>query len=293
MTAVGQVFGLPDRGVIAIKGVEARSWLDNLVSNDLGELSALATKPAVFAGLLSPQGKILFEFLVISADDGVLLETSLASVTALIKRLTLYKLRAQVALSDVSGEIMVVWAEGAKPAMKDMLLFEDPRVPSGLLWRGVVPRTAAQAVLMAGDYAAARVRIGLAQAPEDYALGDTFPHEANYDLCDGVSFSKGCYVGQEVVSRMQNKSVVRKRVVRVHGEGVLLPGSDVRVGEAVIGKVGTVAGRDGLAMLRLDRVAEALENGGGVHAGGVAVTVDTVAVEAYRQQVKNRPVVDL
>jgi folate-binding protein YgfZ len=289
MAGQGQVFGLPDRGVIAITGADAVSWLDNLVSNDLG---ALATKPAVFAALLSPQGKILFEFFVIARPDGLLLDTALVSVPALIKRLTLYKLRAQVALQDVSGEQMVVWAEGGKPALAGAHVFADPRAPNNL-WRGVVPRAAALSAPTIGPYGTARVRIGLAEAPDDYVLGDTFPHEANYDLQDGVSFTKGCYVGQEVVSRMQNKSVVRKRVVRVHGTAPLVSGEEVCVGDAVIGKVGTVAGRDGLAMVRLDRVVEALDKGGGVLVGTGAVTVDAAALAAYRSQVANRPVVDL
>jgi tRNA-modifying protein YgfZ len=289
MAGVATLFGLPDRGVIEITGADARPWLDNLVSNDLGVLD---TKPAVFAALLSPQGKILFEFFVVANEGGLLIETAQISIAALLKRLTLYKLRAQVALSDVGGEKMVVWAEGAKPALADGVVFQDPRTPQEL-WRGIVPRAMAQGLPTTGPYAEARVQLGLAEAPDDYALGDTFPHEANYDLRDGVSFTKGCFVGQEVVARMQNKSVVRKRVVRVMAREALVAGSDVRVGDAVIGKVGTVAGSAGLALVRLDRVVEAVDKGGSVHAGSSVVTVDATALAAYRHQVANRPVVDL
>src|SRR5690606_25195208 len=109
---------------------------------------------------------------------------------------------------------------------------------------------------------------------EDYVLGDTFPHEALFDQVGGVSFQKGCYVGQEVVSRMEHRSTARKRVVPVDGAEPLQAGSDVKAGAAVIGKVGSVSGTRGLALLRLDRVGEALGKGHPITAGGVPVTVN-------------------
>ena len=119
-------------------------------------------------------------------------------------------------------------------------------------------------------------------------MGDTFPHEANYDLMGSVSFRKGCYVGQEVVSRMQHKTVVRKRVVRLTG-GALATGGEVRAGDAVIGTIGTVADGKALALLRLDRVAEALDKGQPLTAGGDGIEVDREAVERYRRSVSERP----
>lgn len=123
--------------------------------------------------------------------------------------------------------------------------------------------------------------MGVAEAVADYPLGDTFPHEANYDLVNGVSFTKGCYVGQEVVARMQNKTVVRKRVVPVSSPAPLATGGEVKVGEAVIGTVGSASGNAGLAMVRLDRVAEALEKEQPLTVNGTPIVVDTQAVERY------------
>ena len=285
---------LPGRGVISLTGDGARAWLDNLVSNDLG---ALDHKPAVFAALLSPQGKLLFEFFVVKSHGGLLLETARDSVPALIKRLALYRLRARVEIAGLPAERCAVWArqgEAAKfqPAADGALIYDDPRAP-GHLRRGIADASVAQALQGPGDYDAERVRLCLPEAPQDYALGDTFPHEANFDLLDGVSFSKGCYVGQEVVSRMQNKAVVRKRIVRVIGRAPLVRGTEIMAGAAAIGKIGTVSGEMGLAMLRLDRAAEAQDGGQGLIAGDTGIEIDARALNDYRRAAANRPVVDL
>ncbi|MET0652619.1 MAG: folate-binding protein, partial [Hyphomicrobiaceae bacterium] len=120
-----------------------------------------------------------------------------------------------------------------------------------------------------------RIALGVPEAGKDYALGDTFPHEADMDRLNGVSFTKGCFVGQEVVSRMQHRAHVRKRVVPVEamGPGELQPGAEIALGAAVIGKLGSVAGRRALAMLRLDRAAEAKAKGQSLTTGGMEIVL--------------------
>src|SRR6185503_12550677 len=108
---------------------------------------------------------------------------------------------------------------------------------------------------------------------KDYVLGDTFPHEADLDQLNGVSFGKGCFVGQEVVSRMQNRASVRKRVVPIEGEAPLTSGAEIKVGEAAIGTIGSVAGKLALALIRLDRAAEAKAKGQVLTAHGVPVAL--------------------
>ena len=127
----------------------------------------------------------------------------------------------------------------------------------------------------AEEYHAHRIALGVPEAGKDYALGDTFPHEADMDQLGGVSFTKGCFVGQEVVSRMQHRAQVRKRVVPVEavGSGELQAGAEITAGAAVIGKVGSVAGRRALAMLRLDRAAEAKAKGEPLMAGGIEIAL--------------------
>jgi folate-binding protein YgfZ len=125
------------------------------------------------------------------------------------------------------------------------------------------------------DYHAHRVRLGVPEGGKDFAFGDTFPHEALLDQLNGVSFTKGCFVGQEVVSRMEHRATTRKRIVSVIGDDKLPhPGTEIRAGQVAIGTLGSTAGRQGLALLRLDRAAEALEKGLHLAAGPVPVTIE-------------------
>lgn len=282
------MFSLPGRGVIEVAGHDAQSWLDNLITGDLSDLDE---RHLVFAALLTPQGKVLFEFFVHFGGSSIFLETTRDAVGGLMKRLGLYKLRAQVSMTDVTADWGVLWGRiGPEPLAP--LQYPDPRAPREL-WRSLCPKAALVSDQTPGPYLEVRVRLGIGEAPDDYSLGDVFPHEANMDLHGGVSFTKGCYIGQEVVSRMQNKAVVRKRVVRISGQELLTSGSDVTAGDAVIGRVGSVAGRDGLAMVRLDRVIEALDQGATLRAGSQAIHVDTEALQRYRQSVQDKPVIDL
>jgi folate-binding protein YgfZ len=274
---------LPDRGVVSLSGAEAVDFLDNIATNDL---SGLRTGEARFAGLLTPQGKILFEFFALRTADGFLLETRADRAGDLLKRLTMYKLRAKITLADVSADYGIAAAWGPEaPAITDGWVYADPR-NADLGWRVIVPRATlnslAGQVVAEALYYERRVALGVAEGGHDYALGDTFPHEANYDRLHGVSFTKGCFVGQEVVARMQNKTVVRKRVTLVTGTEPLTTGAEIRVGTAVIGTVGSVAGPHGLALLRIDRAAEAADKGDPLTAGPATLTVDTAALDHYR-----------
>ncbi len=281
---------LPDRGVVSVKGPDARDFLDSLVTN---EMNLLDGQEAIHAGLLSPQGKILFAFFVVRTPAGYLLETGLDQTATLAKRLALYKLRAKVEIADAVGEVVVLVSQGSVRARPPgAIAFADPR--SEQLGDRVLipaPRVGDIVELMGAPrmlpevYAASRIRAGVPEAGLDYPLGDTFPHEAGFDLFHGASFTKGCYVGQEVVARMQNKTVVRKRIVRITAPGPLMTGAEVMIGDATIGTVGTAVGREALAMLRLDRIAEAMEKGHPITAAGVPIDVDPARMTAYRDSV--------
>jgi len=282
---------LPDRGVVAVNGDDARKLLQGVVTNDLDTFDHGA--PAVHAGLLTAQGKILFEFLIVPAQGGFLLETARERSAALVQRLMLYKLRAKAEIKDASANYTVaaLWQDGGPPvAPEGAAAFVDPRHPAlgirilaSLASDWVMAECAAEPAT-ADDYAAHRIACGVPEGGKDYELGDTFPHEANFDWFAGVSFTKGCYVGQEVVSRMQHRATVRKRVVRVTGTEYLPSGHpEVRLGEVAIGRLGTVAGREGLALIRLDRALEASDGGQPLTAGGVAVVVDQMALARQRE----------
>ena len=295
---------LADRGVVSVKGADAGKFLQGLISNDMGPLSVERPDrlpPAIHAGLLSPQGKILFDFFVVAplhrgmapSQDLFWLETARESVAALVKRLTMYKLRADVAIEDISDDSMVaaLWGPAAElrsipPVAFDISPshFEDPRLPAlclrWIVWRklsdrilGGPRRSGKVTEVDAGEYHAHRIALGVPEGGKDWAFGDTFPHEADFDQLNGVSFAKGCFVGQEVVSRMEHRANVRKRVVPVDGEAPLTPGAEVKAGAATIGSIGSVAGTRALTLVRLDRAAEAKAKGEALTAGGVVITL--------------------
>jgi folate-binding protein YgfZ len=267
---------LLDRGVVSVTGDDAGKFLQGLLTNDMALLGAA---PSLHAGLLTPQGKILFDFFVAKTPGGYLLETASDKVAELTKRLTMYKLRAAVEISDVSADyrVLAVWG-GDPPALVEKgrsVSFADPRLP------GMGVRILAEAQYADGlassigattssaeDYHAHRISLGVPEGGKDYPFGDTFPHEALFDQLRSVSFTKGCYVGQEVVSRMEHRGTARKRVVPVAGEAELpAPGAEIKAGEVTIGTLGSVAGDRGLALLRLDRAAEAIAKRLPLHAG--------------------------
>lgn len=297
---------LTDRAVLSVAGADAATFLDNLVTNDL---EGIEEGEARFAALLNPQGKIIFEFFVVKADAGFLLDVRRDMAGDLAKRLAMYRLRAKVEIKDLSSEsaVAAIWWEppGARPTSftyeaEVIGSFADPR-DSRLGLRLIVRTGSGQAPVreLSGaqfaeevQYLAMRVTVGIAEGRYDYPLGDTYPHEANFDLINGVSFKKGCFVGQEVVARMENKTVVRKRVAKIAGSN-LTAGADIKIGDVSIGTVGSVSGRDGLGLVRLDRVAEAVQKSQAITVSGHDVTVDPVALDRYTRSVANKPVVDL
>jgi tRNA-modifying protein YgfZ len=264
---------LPDRSVIEAAGEDRASFLQGLITNDVEGLE----KGAVcFAGLLSPQGKILFDFFVIDTGETFLLDCPSAAAGDLLKRLTFYRLRAKVSLSDVSAQWRVgaAWSEGAADVLKGNAAFfyRDPRL-SGLGYRVLVGAgESLDLTLSATDYDAMRIAAAVPEGGKDYAYGDAFPHEACFDMLSGVSFKKGCYVGQEVVSRMQHRGTARTRILSVAAPAPLPQGgADIFAEGFALGRLGSVSSSRGIALARLDRVREALAKGQTLTAGGVPV----------------------
>lgn len=296
---------LEDRGAVAVTGHDAVVFLQGLLTNDVAHLGVNAAETAhaaaaTHAALLTPQGKILFDFLVVRTPSGFVLEVARDAAPALVKRLTMYKLRAAVDIKDVSDayHVLALWgphAVSSGPTI-DTLTFDDPRDPAlgkRILAEARFARDIASATngerVPASAYHAHRIARGVPEGGKDYTFGDTYPHEADFDLFHGVSFTKGCYVGQEVVSRMQNKTVVRKRVVKVAGADPLTPGAEVMFGDVAIGKIGGTDGAQALAMLRLDRALEARQTATPLIANTIALTVDTAALDRYRASHDQRP----
>jgi tRNA-modifying protein YgfZ len=268
---------LADRSVVRVAGEDAKRLLQGLISNDM---ELLESQPAMHAALLSPQGKILFEFFVARAGGNVLLETAAAQAQNLRKRLMLYKLRAKVEISEAPHyRVFVLWGEAPRcPCLgPGSIAFVDPRLAQ-LGLRIIADSEAADSLAAAGlapaeAWHAHRIALGVPEAGRDYPLGDSFLHEANLDQLGGVSFSKGCFVGQEVASRMQHRGGGRKRVIPVEGKEALAPNSALKAGTLSLGFIGSVAGSRGLALVRLDRAAEALAAGAILTADGIPVSL--------------------
>lgn len=270
---------LVDRGVIRVSGADARSFLQGLLTSDI---DAVTPARAGYGALLTPQGKIISDCFVVAIPDedggGFLLDAPLLQTQDLMKRLKLYKLRAMVALDDLTAASAVI-ASSAGAALPEEagLVYADPRLPA-LGQRAITDREDVATVAPADmdDYHARRIGLGIPDGGRDFIYGDAFPHEALLDQTGGVSFRKGCYIGQEVVSRMQHRGTARTRIVPiVFTEGLVTEmGVEATAGGKTLGRVGSCANGRGLALLRLDRVADALAAGETLDAGGLAFTLE-------------------
>jgi folate-binding protein YgfZ len=271
---------LPDRGVVKVNGEDARNFLNGLVTTDTGLVQPGLAR---FGALLTPQGKITVDFLVTEAPaghgGGFLLDCPRALAQTLADKLGFYKLRAKVTVENLSDSLGVLAAWDGEPAIKPDLSFADPRGEK-LGWRILVPEdlAAKAADLIGADlvdstaYEAHRIACGVPRGGVDFMYSDAFPHETNMDRLHGVDFDKGCYVGQEVVSRMQHRGTARTRIVRLVLEGARPEtGIAIVAGDKPVGTMGSAADGIGLGLLRIDRAADALEAGVPLTAGGIEI----------------------
>ena len=272
---------LVDRSVAKVAGEDARTFLHGLISADTLNLAPGAAR---FGALLTPQGKIIADFIIVEAPakdgGGFFLDVPRALAKAVVDKFNVYKLRSRVMIEDLSETlgILAVWNGGGATTAAG-LSYADPRLPALGLRVMLPPHRAAEVAAGLGatltdaaSYDAHRIELGIPRGGVDFAYGDAFPHESDMDQLGGVDFAKGCYVGQEVVSRMEHRGIARTRAVPVHYEGEApAAGTAVTAGARQVGTMGSAAAGHGLALLRLDRVADALSHGETLTAGGVAV----------------------
>jgi folate-binding protein YgfZ len=271
---------IPDRGVVKVAGDDARKFLNGLVTSDLAKPSPGTAR---FTALLTPQGKIIVDFIVAEAEasdgGGFFLDCPRALAQALVERLNFYKLRAKVIAEDLSETLGVLATWDGSGVTEYGLCYPDPRLAE-LGGRCMLPpHLAAKAAAELGaelvdpaHYEAHRIALGIPRGGVDFSYGDAFPHETDMDQLRGVDFDKGCFVGQEVVSRMEHRGTARTRVVPVAFDGPPPEaGIAVTANHKSVGMMGSgVVGR-GLASLRLDRVEDALAEQAALVAGGIAL----------------------
>lgn len=236
---------LAGRAVISVGGEARVAFLEGLLSC---RVEGIAPGELRYGALLTPQGKIVSDMFLHAFGDRIALDVPAEAAGDLARRLAMYKLRAAVTVARTDEAVIV----GEGPA--------DPRAP------GLPGRTIAAAGAAGDDsaaYDAARIARGVPDAAVDFALGDAFPHDANMDLTGAVDFRKGCFVGQEVVSRMRHRGTARRRTVIVEADADLPEtGAAVTADGREAGRLGTVRGRSGLALVRIDRVGDTAEAGG-------------------------------
>ncbi len=233
-----------NRTVIRVSGTETRPFLQGLVTNDVDRLD----QGLVYAALLTPQGKYRADFFLVADGADVLIDVAAPLAAGLVKALSLYKLRADVTLSDT--DLAVTRGTGPVPDGA----YADPRHPS-LGWRGYAGQTARPA-----DWDALRVAACVPESGVELTP-DTFILEAGFEALNGVDFRKGCYVGQEVTARMKHKTELRKGLARVAVNGSAPVGTEVTAGGKPAGTLFTQAGGEGIAYLRFDRAGGEMQAG--------------------------------
>jgi folate-binding protein YgfZ len=271
---------LPDRGVVKVVGEGARSFLNGLFTADIEKVTPDAPR---FAALLTPQGKIIVDAIIAEADaadgGGFFLDVPRALARTCVDRLNFYKLRAKVMVEDLSETLGVMALWDGEAATEYGLTYRDPRLPALGLRVMLPPHLANDAtadlgaeLVPATEYEAHRIALGVPRGGLDFSYGDAFPHEADMDQLHGVDFAKGCYVGQEVVSRMEHRGIARTRIVPVAYDGFAPDaGAAVTAAEKPVGTFGSAAQGRALALLRLDRAADAIASGHDIVAGAVTL----------------------
>lgn len=247
---------LAHRSIVSVTGADAETFLNNIVT-----VSTLDVEPGAlrYGALLTPQGKIIADLLVAREGEALLLDCAASAAPALVKRLTLMKLRAAVAIEE-RADLGVTAFEGS----------EDPR-------NVTAPRRRIGARGAEGDtsaYHAARIAAGIAEQGFDFGAEEVFPADINMDLDGGVDFRKGCFVGQEVVSRMKRRGTARRRTLKVSLSGDVAAPAPILANGFEIGMLTSISGGAGLARMRIDRLAEAQAKGETLSAGDAAVTFD-------------------
>ncbi len=255
-----------------VSGPDAENFLQNVITTDLDHLEAGVAKPGA---LLTPQGKILADFLVSRNDGGGFLidvPDSLAEI--LVSKLTLYKMRAKAEIGKPEQELIgISWNSDSKASQSDSTI-RDGRFPADPgVFRSY--RVTDQAARNEEGWQMLKIQHAVAECGTDYETNSAFPHDVLMDFNGGISFTKGCFIGQEVVSRMHHRGTARRRVMVARSEDDLpAAGTVVTSDGRSIGVLASTSGNTGLALVRTDRASEAIHAGTALEADGIALRIE-------------------
>ncbi len=271
--------------MIEITGSDATDFLQGVITNDIAGADA---GQAIYAGLLTPQGKLLFDFFLIKHEKAYLLDVDASVVGEFIKRLMFYKLRADVEIALLCRAFVCVNWNGDDKAGQDCLVYDDPRLKEmgqRFIW---LEGNADDFEANREKWLEHRIANAIPEAPHDYEYGNCFPHDIAMDQLNGIGFKKGCYVGQEVVSRMEHRGTARKRPMIVHSNGDLPTApAKIEVDGKPVGTLGSGSGKTGLGEIRLDRAAKAVEAGNAFTIGGMEVEIIRPKWATYGEEFDN------
>jgi len=266
---------LRDRGIVEAGGPDVANFLQGLITNDIAKVGP---QEGIYAALLTPQGKIVYDFLIVAAPGGFLLDCARAYASDLANRLKKYKLRAKVTIADRSAELAVVALPLSGPSLPESItVVTDPRLPE-LGRRAIMPAADAEARLREhgyrlraeDEYESRRLALGVPDAAVDIPPETLFPLDCNFEELHGVDFTKGCYVGQELTARMKHRATARRRLLPVSAPVALPPsGTVLKLGSIELGELRGTIGVRGMALVRLDRLGNAVE----ATADGVTVAI--------------------
>ena len=270
---------LDDRAVIRIAGADAGALLQNVVTLDM---VAVDRHGSGYGALLTPQGKILWDFVLHRLADGYAADVRSDQAEQFGRRLSLYRLRAKVEIAVAPDlAVFVNWSDDAgHPATNPSATPfpqpgsetpNDPRLAKlGRRW--VAPAGSVKTDAAAKDWHRHRIALAIPEGGVDFVFGDAFPHDAGMDSLHGIAFDKGCYVGQEVVSRMRHRGTARRRIVALASDAAFPePGTEIVAGARPLGRLGSSAGSHAIGLVRLDRLRAALDAGARVQAGSATL----------------------
>lgn len=267
---------LEDRGLLAITGKDAREFLQGLVTNDVAKIGP---RRAIYAALLTPQGKYLHDFFMIEFDGAILLECEAKRGGDLAERLGHYIMRAKVKIEDITPRYIVAVLLGddvaamvspkaklgAAKAFGGGVIFVDPRLSQGGV-RAILPRATAIEKLeaqnflpaKAGHYDLLRLQLGLPDGSRDLEIEKSTLLESGFDELNGLDWDKGCYLGQELTARTKYRGLVKKRLVPVEIEGPLLEfGATIHLEGNEVGEMRSSLGHHGIALMRIEALEKA------------------------------------